>query len=156
MKWWRRNNPTQDKRPKGFVIEVIAADCMDLEEAYYGELFVRTMESIVEKYQTYVLLQIVPSIPDPAVPGNSVTEGMSVGAFVSFYNKVKAHAELGRQALEETDPEKATELWLKIFGDRFPKTETKKSESTLANAVRASSLTFPDKPITPKKPGGFA
>ncbi len=156
MKWWRRNNPTQYKKPKGFVIEVFTAECMDFNETYYGELFVKTLESIVEKYRAYALLQTVPSIPDPAVPGNSVTEGMSVDAFLSFYNKVKAHAELGRQALNESDPEKATELWRKIFGDRFPKTETSKSESTLAGAVRATSLTFPDKPITPKKPGGFA
>jgi predicted nucleotidyltransferase len=156
MKWWRRQNPTQYKKPKGFVIEVFTAECMDLNETYYGELFVKTLESIIENYRTYALLQTVPSIPDPAVPGNSVTEGMDVDAFLSFYNKVKAHAELGRQALNETDPEKATELWKKIFGDRFPKTETSGSESTLADAVKALSLTFPNKPITPKKPGGFA
>lgn len=156
MKWWRRQNPTQNKKPKGFVIEVFTAESMDLNEEYYGELFVKTLESIVEKYKTYVILQMVPPIPDPAVPGNSVTDGMSVDAFISFYNKVKTHAELGRRALNETDPEKATELWRQIFGDRFPKTEPSKSESTLAGAVKASSLTFPNKPITPKKPGGFA
>ena len=32
FKWWRRQNPTVSKRPKGFVLEVVAAECMDDQE----------------------------------------------------------------------------------------------------------------------------
>ena len=56
----------------------------------------------------------------------------------------------------ETDPDGATKLWRQIFGDQFPKTEVSKSESLLATAVTPSTLTFPDRPITPNKPKGFA
>ena len=156
MKWWRRENPTISKKPKGFVIECITAECIDYEETYYGELFVKTLEKIVEKYEINFLLKNVPNIPDPAVPGNFVTDGITVDAFIGFYNKAKSHAELGREALNETDPEEATKLWRKIFGDRFPKTEGTKSESLLAATVTLSSPTFPNKPIVPKEPKGFA
>ena len=156
MKWWRRENPTVAKKPKGFVIECITAECMDYGETYYGELFVKTLEEIVEKYKMDYLLGTVPNIPDPAVPGNFVTAGITVNAFTGFYNKAKSHAELGRKALNETDPEEATKLWKQIFGDRFPKTEGTKSEGLLAAPVTLSSPTFSNKPIVPKEPKGFA
>ena len=69
-------------------------------------------------------------------------------AFLGFYNKAKSHAELGRKALNETDPEKATNIWKQIFGDRFPKTEGTKSESLLATSVGLKSPSFPNRPVT--------
>lgn len=156
MKWWRRENPTVSNKPKGFVIECITAECMDYQETYYGELFVKTLETIVTRYRTHALLRTVPRIPDPGVSANSVTDGITPEAFLGFYNKAKNHAEIGRRALDETDPEEATKLWRKLFGDRFPKTESSSPESLLAQAVMPGTATFPDKPITPNKPKGFA
>ncbi|MBA4496303.1 hypothetical protein ACFO25_16735 [Paenactinomyces guangxiensis] len=156
MKWWRRQNPTISKRPKGFVIECIVAECMDREETQYGELFVGTLEQIVEKYAFYVEWSMVPTIEDPGVPGNSVTSGMTFNEFNGFYNKVKAHADLGRKALNEEDEEKSLEQWRKIFGNRFPKSGGKTTNSLLGKALSASALTFPNRPVEPKKPGGYA
>ena len=156
FKWWRRQHPTIAKKPKGFVIECIIAECMDYEETYYGELFVKTLEGIVGKYGICVDLNMVPYIPDPGGTGNNVTDGITPDAFAGFYNKAKEHAELGRKALNETDAEKATELWRKIFKNRFPRTEASRSESLLERPVRPSSLTFPNRPVTPNKPKGFA
>ena len=155
MKWWRRENPTVAKKPKGFVIECITAECMDYGETYYGELFVKTLEEIVEKYKIDFLLENVPNIPDPAVPGNFVTDGLTSDEFAGFYKKVSSYAELGRKALNETDPEEATKLWKKILGDRFPKTEGTNSKSLLAPAV-TTQVTFPNEPAGPKRPKGFA
>ena len=156
MKWWRRENRTIARKPKGFVIECITAECMNYSETYYGELFVQTLENIVNKYELDVLLNTVPNITDPSGTGNSVTDSITPDAFAGFYNKAKAHAEFGREALNETDVEKATALWQKIFGGRFPATEVSRSESLLQRPVRPSSLTFPDKPVTPNKEKGFA
>ena len=72
MKWWRRQNPTIAKKPKGFVIECITAECMNYSETYYGELFVQTLENIVNKYAVNVLLNTVPNISDPAGTGISL------------------------------------------------------------------------------------
>ncbi|WP_066385772.1 SMODS domain-containing nucleotidyltransferase [Neobacillus mesonae] len=155
MKWWRRVNPTISKKPKGFVIECIVAECMDKSEKNYGELFVQTLEEIVAKYKVYIDLKILPRIEDPGVAGNSVTDGMTFEAFKGFYNKAKAHAEIGRKALDETDGEESLKLWRSIFGDRFPKNKGT-SNSLLKNALVPPALSFPDRPVEPKKPGGFA
>lgn len=156
MKWWRRTNPTISKRPKGFVIECIVAECMDYDESQYEDLFLGTLETIVKRYESNISFEIVPCIADPGVPDNSVTKGMTFAAFEGFYNKVKEHATLGRLAQQEKDEDKALEKWRKIFGYRFPSAATKKSESLLRAAVIPESLTFPNQAIMPKKPGGFA
>ena len=154
-KWWRRERPTSSKKPKGFVVECIVAENMDRNEKHYGELFVGTLESIVSKYSTCVSLGVVPHIDDPGVPGNSVTAGMTAATFKSFYERAEAHAKIGREALEEEDDEKATKLWRKIFGERFPKIENMSKGLTAAtSSVGAAS--FPDRPVRPNRPGGFA
>jgi predicted nucleotidyltransferase len=155
MKWWRRENPTIARRPKGFVIECIVAECMDRSETQYGELFVGTLEKIVAKYAWDISQHQVPYIDDPGVSGNSVTDGITFDAFEKFYNKVKEHAELGRQAIQKGEPEQSLKLWRKIFGQRFPKTESTNNNSLLASAVKPSAFTFDNKPIIPKKPQGF-
>lgn len=157
MKWWRRENQTVSRRPKGFVIECITAECMDYAETQYADLFLGTLEGIVERYALDILLKRVPHIDDPGVPGNSVTSGMTFAAFEGFYNKAKAHAELGRRAQEEQGPDKELALWRQIFGSRFPAANGSKSQSLLSAAVTPNDLTFPDRPITPgNKPRGFA
>lgn len=156
IKWWRRENPTISKRPKGFVIECIVAECMDYEETQYVDLFVGTLEEIVNRYATHISLKCLPRIDDPGVPGNSVTAGMTFAAFEGFYNKAKAHAELGRCAQSEHDPTESLSLWRKIFGPRFPASNGTKSKSLLSDAAVPMGLTFQDRPVTPQKPGGFA
>lgn len=157
VKWWRRENPTISKRPKGFVIECIVADCMDLEETQYEELFLKTFEEIVRRYEIDIILERVPLISDPGVPGQYVTTGMTFDAFKGFYNKVKTHAELGRTAQQEKNPEIALSLWKKIFGRRFPSGGGGNQNSLLRSAVNVQATDFPNYPITPnKKPRGFA
>ena len=156
MKWWRRENPTVAKKPKGFVMECITAECMDKDETHYGELFANTLEGVVSRYRVSVLLGQVPRIDDPGVPGNSVTDGMTFAAFEGFYRKAEAHAEKAREALAEEDAEKATKLWREIFGDRFPKVKSTKAAGLLAAAGTPRTALFPDRPVRPNKPSGFA
>ena len=157
MKWWRRENPTIAKKPKGFMIECITAECMDYDETQYGELIVGTLENIVLKYAPWINAKLVPHVDDPGVPGNNVLASVTFDAFEGFYNKVKTHADVGRKALGETESEKALELWRVIFGGRFPaRKSVTKTESLLSSAATPSGLTFPNSAITPKKPAGFA
>jgi len=156
MKWWRRENPTIGKKPKGFVIECIVAECMDLEETQYADLFLGTLEEVGARYKIDVLLERVPYIDDPGVPGNSVTDGITFDSFEGFYNKAKAHAELGRRAQSEQDLDKALALWREIFGSRFPASGASKANSLLGQAAVPSGSRFPDRPVIPQKPGGFA
>ncbi len=157
MKWWRRENSTISKRPKGFVIECIVAECFDADESDYAELFLGTLDEIVSKYQAYVAAGILPLIADPAVPGNYVTSGLAFDAFEGFYNKVMSHAGIGEKIRAETDPDEEVKLWRKIFGGRFPSAGgTARADSLLQEATLVSPFTFPDRPVAPKKPGDFA
>lgn len=157
FKWWRRENKTVGKRPKGFVLEVLAAENMSATETHYGELFVDMLENIVARYAFEVSIGAVPVLEDPSMPGNNVLGGLSFAAFEGFYNKVKAHVVLGRKALELDDQDKATEHWRTLFGERFPKPPIKKSTGLLDQAVVSSGLVFPDRPVRPaNKPQGFA
>ena len=157
VKWWRRMNPTVNKKPKGFVLECFTAESMSSIEEHYGELFVGALENFVDAYASYISLGLVPDILDPGVPGNSVTKGLSFPAFEGFYNKAKAHTETGRKALEEEDAAKAVALWRQIFGGRFPKFgEANRSAALLTGATATDSLTFPNRAVRPNKPDGFA
>lgn len=158
FKWWRRQNPTVGRKPKGFVMECIVAENMDYNQTNHAELFVGTMEAVVKKYAWAILMKQVPFITDPGVPGNNVNYNMTFAAFEGFYNKAKKHAEVGRRAIEEDDPEKELKLWREIFGDRFPgPAAAKKAASLLSDPLSPSGvLAFPDRPITLREPGGFA
>ncbi|CAN5719754.1 nucleotidyltransferase [soil metagenome] len=158
FKWWRRENPTAEtgNRPKGFVIEKIVADSMSATEENYPELFTKTMESIVSRYAVYQTLGLVPSIEDPSVPGNNITSRLSSQEFSAFYKKAEEHAKLARKALGESDDDKAREMWQKIFGKRFPASGKRAAESLLSMATTSLGLSFPNHPVVPQKPGGFA
>lgn len=158
MKWWRRQNPTTGRHPKGFIIECITSECMNYTETHYGELFTRLLESIVTRYALWMSLSIVPYIADPGVPGNSVTSNVSYEDFRSFYDKAKDHAVKARQALHEEDNDEMTRLWREIFGPRFPATTHRKENSLLSAPFAGSTLplTFPNRPVQPNKPAGFA
>ena len=157
MKWWRRQNPTISKCPKGFVIECIVAECFDPSESDYGKLFLGTLKAIVSKYKPYIDMKWVPPIADPSVPGNYVTSGLTYDAFEGFYGKIQAHAEIGERILAKTDSDEELELWRDIFGDRFPASRGRaESAGLLHEAACVSAFTFPDRPVAPKRPGGFA
>jgi hypothetical protein len=156
MKWWRRENRTISKRPKGFVIECIVAECMDFDETDYAELFLGTLEGIIRRYAPDISLGMLPRIEDPGVPGNSVTDGTTYAAFKGFYNKACTHAEIGRLAQQEDDPEDSLSLWREVFGSRFPASGSTKSNGLLSEAAAPTGLEFPDRPVNPRKPRGFA
>ncbi len=157
-KWWRRQNPTSGRHPKGFVLECLVADCMDYAEKHYGELFTKTFETMVAKYQAYVSLGVVPLIADPSVPGNYVTNGIAAEDFKNFFEVVKEHAALAREALQLDDQDEATKIWRQIFGSRFPGPPTASKAAGLLSAAitPVGGFEFPDRPVQPKKPSGFA
>ncbi|AII57428.1 hypothetical protein X792_01225 [Dehalococcoides mccartyi CG1] len=156
IKWYRRQHPTNSKKPKGLTLECMVAECMDYQETDYGELFVKTLENMVRRYDAIVSIGFVPTIQDPAIPGNSVTDDIKYEDFREFFHKIKDHAKVGRDALNCTDCDEATGLFREVLGDRFPKTTSNRAKSTLAEPVVATSATFPNRPIRPNKPTGFA
>ena len=148
VKWWRRENRTISKKPKGFIIECIVAECMNYHETHYEDLFTEVLEGIVDRYQYYIETEQVPHIDDPGVPGNNVLSNVTLAAFEGFYNKAKVHAELARSAQQEEDAHKELSIWREIFGERFPRSNLQDRASKLKEA-RISGSIFID-PMTGK------
>ena len=166
FKWWRRENPWWDdgaespeRKPKGFQLECITAECMNYTETQWAELFVQLLEAVKDKYAWHNFMGGVPSISDPSVPGNNVMSGVSSEVFKRFYDKVVEHAELGREAIElaEEDPDGDLERWRKIFGPRFPAPGSTKVDNAASNITPTVVPSFPDRKVVPNKgPKGFA
>lgn len=155
FKWWRRHN-ARSKRPKGFIIEKIVADCMDPNNADYPSLFVTTMDEVVSRYESFAANGTVPAIPDPSVPGNSITKRLTPEDFKLFLEEAKRDAILGRKALEEKDLDAAWVMWQKIL-PRIPAGgESPFANTSVTKAAAPVVLSFPNRPIVPQKPTGFA
>jgi len=157
FKWWRRTHLADLMRPKGFILECLVAEHMNYTEKNYETIFVELLESIRDAYGWYAENGSVPFVRDPAVPSNNVFSNVTAAEFKKFYNKVKAHAALARKAKNESDNDKALELWRDVLGTRFPAAASSKSAaSSLLRPAVGAGLTFPSTPVLPNKPSGFA
>ena len=54
----------------------------------------------------------------------------------------------------EEDALAATKMWRKLFGPRFP--DLGGGKGAASGPIPVPPPTFPDRPVRPKKPGGFA
>lgn len=158
VKWWRRENLPNLKRPKGFILETLVAKHMDYKETSYEELFAKFLESVRDEYGWMALSGMVPNLEDPSVAGNNVFSRVKTEEFKRFYDMAEAHATLVRRAQRETDTDKALALWQKVFGDRFRKPAQKSSLLRQADASSTGlGLGFPSIAVAPpNKPAGFA
>ncbi|MDM1263897.1 nucleotidyltransferase [Acinetobacter indicus] len=162
FKWWKRENLPDLKRPKGFILECLVAKHMDYNETNYEKLFVHLLETIRDSYELYASLNWIPHLEDPGVAGNNVFSAVTAEEFKTFHEKVKEQATIARNALNETDDDKALTLWRQVLGSRFPRSTSQRSTNSagIANSLIRPALglglTFPSTPVYPNKPGGFA
>jgi len=159
LKWWRRENPTSGKRPKGFVMEVLVSLHAPRDEKHYGEAFAKLLENIYNSYSFLASINHKPTIADPSLWGGSdILSKVSITDWKSFLEKVRVHAGHARKAQVTDDMEEATRLWQKVFGSRFKATANPAKAASAATAAASASLgyTFPNAAATPKTPRGFA
>jgi len=158
LKWWRRQNPS-GKRPKGFVLEVLVAMHAPRCETHYGEAFAQLLEKLYAAYAAQASIGAKPFIPDPAASNNDILAKVTIAQWKDFIEKVRVHAGYARRAQDEEDMEKATELWRRVFGERFKATASAakvESYSRYATAAAPAGYSFPDAMAAPSKPRGFA
>ena len=161
LKWWKRENFPELRRPKGFILETLVAKHMSYTETSYEELFLKLLRGIKSSYGLSVLIGAVPFIEDPGVPGNNVLSAVKFEEFKTFYDYVCKHIGLIEDAQAEQDEAEALKKWRKVFGSCFPATGGSRSTSNslLREAANVAPvlLTFPTKAIAvPNKPKGFA
>lgn len=134
LKAWKDYRLVQNKESKGlggFQLTVIAEKyqykCESDEECFY-----HTVKKINEALQNN---QIPPlyNLSDMNYPKENVLERYSDARIQIFKNNFKKLYNEAYIAFSETDIKKSSELWQKVFGDRFPISENscKKNEDTL-------------------------
>jgi hypothetical protein len=120
LKWWRNCRLTDLKHPKGYPIEHMIGDCCPNGISSVAEGVVKTLETIVTKYEVYRSLQLTPTLPDRGVPSHNVWKRVSNADFVNFYDRVKAAAATARQAYDADLVSEALQCWRQLFGSEFP------------------------------------
>jgi len=145
FKWWRKETYKDPKYPKGYVLERLAGECVDVTKRDHAEGFVQLLENIRTKYGTYAALGMVPHLPDPGVPSHNVAHRLSAADFKTFMAKVDGCLPIARKALAEEDIQTSADLWRRVFGSKFP-----------AASATSRAAAFPATPVRPNKPAGFA
>jgi len=156
LKWARRENPTQFRHPKSFALEALLAANMSENVGHYGQLFHDFCDAFVNAYQADRDWGSCPELADPAIQNGNILAGVSADQFCAFFDKIKAHRDDAARALSETDQEKATKYWRRIFGTRFPSPKSD-TASSLKTASAMSPLTFGAAQALPSRgPAKFA
>ena len=99
FKWWRQETYAQPKYPKGYVLERIAGECVDVTARDHAEGFVQLLENVARTHAGYASLGIVPNLPDAGVPSHNVAHRLSGDDFRTFVTKVCEAAKVARARL---------------------------------------------------------
>jgi len=121
IKWWRVEKHEKPKHPKGFPLERLIGECCPDGIESVAEGVVKTMEKIVSQYAVFIVSGGKPSLPDYGVSTHDVFKRISAEDFKKFYDQVKDGAELARRAYDSQDRTESGNLWLDLFGSKFPK-----------------------------------
>ena len=119
LKWWKNNNDSMPKYPKGYPFEHIIGDCCPVGSESVANGIVDTLEEITSKYQSYVALGHVPFLEDRG-GSNDVLHRVTPDDFKKYYEGVTGAAKIARNALDCDDAIESAELWQDLFGSKFP------------------------------------
>ncbi|MBW7876637.1 MAG: nucleotidyltransferase [Candidatus Cloacimonetes bacterium] len=151
LKWWRLENYSEPKHPKGFPLERLIGECCPDEICSVAQGIVETLEKIRDKYQVTVLSNSKPRLSDYGVPEHDVFKRISADDFAKFYEQVKEGAALARKAYDYNSKSESGKLWRELLGDKFPlPPEEKKSQNN-----SSGGFTQPTGPAVPRS-GRFA
>jgi Second Messenger Oligonucleotide or Dinucleotide Synthetase domain len=162
--WWKyqfehryAGAEAHKRKPKGFWIEVMAGQYTDLSKQSYPELVVSLLEKAFSKLKTFRTDGKIPELEDPGLKHQTIKSSITGEEFRFFLRTMEESLMWAKEALHADSERSASEWWQKVFGPSFPLTEeTNKSVGLLGAAVRPGGLSFPNRPILPPKPQGFA
>lgn len=120
LKWWRRVRHPETKRPKGYPLEHLIGVCCPDGVGSVAEGVTRSLEVMVQKYDTYARAKQKPTLPDHGVPGHNVLHRVSGEEFAIFLDQVSGAARIARRALDADSVRESAAAWGELFGDAFP------------------------------------
>jgi Second Messenger Oligonucleotide or Dinucleotide Synthetase domain len=121
LKWWRRENHSTPKYPKGYPVEHLIGECCPDGIKSVAKGVTETLEAIASKYKLYANLKITPTLPDRGVPSHNVFKRVSGEDFAEFHQQVSDAAEIARKALDAEDIPTSVYYWQQLFGKNFGK-----------------------------------
>lgn len=168
--WWKYQFDTRKpggeghkRKPKGFWIEVMCGEYADLTKESYPELIVALLENAFATFEEFRTTNVVPNLPDPGLRNCSdpdyrtVKTSMTEDEFAFFLDILEESLGWAKDAFNASSEYEASKSWKQFFGDSFPQApDDRITSSLLTPAVVSSNTTFPNRPIAPRKPGGFA
>ena len=142
FKWWRRFNCPNDKKyPKGITLEKIVADNIGDSSLSTENLFIGTIQNIVNNYMDeYISNDKKPYIDDPSehIFDNDLLENYDFSDFKAFVEKLEDHL----KTLNDKGTTNAA--WREILGTEFPKDSTVEvSTSNCLSVAHRKSPTWP-------------
>ncbi len=170
MKWWWKYQFEQrkpevaghERKPKGFWIEVMAGEYADLSKESYPEMIVALLENASDAFKNFRIIGAIPELPDPGLRDYSdpnyryIKTSMDEDEFGFFLDVLDESLGWAREALNANSEHEASKFWRKFFGDAFPLALEERATSSLLTPAAAPAATFPNRPVVPRKPGGFA
>lgn len=138
--------------PSGLIFTILAANNISLHDRDDVALY-QTLVNIKNSLDGWFVCY------RPTTPkGEDLLANYSKTNKDYFLGQLGSFIESAEKALsDKTNQKDACKAWQRHFGYRFPCDLSKDAtDSLLQPAFSAAALTFPNRPIVPKKPGGFA
>lgn len=157
-KFARSRKRWKDKVATGFTITKLAAEEYLADEFREDRSLRETMQRIYDR------LQVSLEVAHPVTPGTNLTTGPDDTSTAYLRDRLgEALDDLRVLDDEDCTHKKALGAWDRVFNtDFFSKRATSEESKSTADssllkpAAAASGFTFPDKPVKPNKPAGFA
>ncbi|MEZ5305576.1 MAG: nucleotidyltransferase [Pyrinomonadaceae bacterium] len=166
LKWWWKHQSEVKRpwvesfrrKPKGFWIETMAGQFVDLSKESYPDLIISVLENAHAEFAKFRSTRRIPELKDPALEGKTIKTSITEDEFDFFLDTLEESLEMAREAASSTSEERAVDIWNSLFGQGTEMSKSLKGEGDLlrpAVAPPSTPFTFPSAPIAPKKPVGF-
>lgn len=145
LKQWKATRLGDARHPKGFILETFAGYLHDPAADSWEEVYARFLDRFLSQYRSYKGSGLVPSIPDPGLPGEHILTGMTAGDFDRLLTEAERSLAIAREAidLEAVGKEgEASILWQQLFGRQYPAAKAQRSLN--AAPIVATPLVRPD------------
>lgn len=169
MKWWWKHQfeakrpwvESFKRKPKGFWVETMTGQLVDLSGESYPELIVSVFANAFDTFKKFRTDNRIPNLKDPGLTGKYIKTSITEDEFAFFLDTLEESLAVAQDAANATTESRAVELWNVVFGGTEEVSKSLKGTSGGGSLLKpaavtpGSSLRFPNQPVEPKKPGGF-
>lgn len=134
FKAWKDNKKGEDKFPSGMIFTILASN--HFVEGYEEDddsVFIAIAKEIYDELNESF------SLKRPVFPEEELFDEWSETAKTNFLSKLSTLVTNGQKALEKEKKSESADIWIKIFGDRFPEYNPPEDRVNKGYALQTSS-----------------